>query len=129
MSFESLSWVPAETKPQMRAASTQPFCGKRIPLWGRELTGFNLADGSLNELAKLVTLIFIDGSLQILNFGCAFFGRKQRGQRLKFRPSRNNKSAGDRALTGLEAARRTGDLIIFQSMMHLLSSTSPIASM
>ena len=39
---------------------------------GKEVTGFNLADRGLNELAEFSTFIFINVSFQILNFGCAF---------------------------------------------------------
>ena len=46
---------------------------------GEEVAGFNLADRSFNELAELVTLVFIDGRLQILNFGCVFSDENNEG--------------------------------------------------
>jgi hypothetical protein len=60
-----------ETKSQMRAAHTSVL-RETDSAMGKEVAGFNLADGGLNELSKLSTLVFIDGSLQILNFGRAF---------------------------------------------------------
>ena len=46
---------------------------------GKEVAGFNLTDRGLNELAELSTLIFIDGRLQILNFGRAFSNKDNEG--------------------------------------------------
>ena len=46
---------------------------------GEEVAGFNLADGGLNELAELSTLVLIDGRPQILNFGCAFSNKDNEG--------------------------------------------------
>src|SRR6516164_3756868 len=49
------------------------------PAVGKEVTGFNLTDRGLNELAELSALVFIDRRLQVLNFGCAFSDKDDEG--------------------------------------------------
>ena len=46
---------------------------------GKEVAGFNLVDRSFDELAEFSTLIFVDGSFQMLNFGCAFSDKDDEG--------------------------------------------------
>src|ERR1700751_836435 len=45
---------------------------KTNPAMREKMAGFNLLDGGFYQLAKLPTLFFIDGCLQILNFRDAF---------------------------------------------------------
>ena len=45
---------------------------KANPAVREKMAGFNLLDGCFHQLAKFPTLFFIDGCLQILNFGRAF---------------------------------------------------------
>ena len=65
----------AQTESQMSAAHTSVLREADTAM-GKEVTGFNLAGRGLNELAKFSTLVFTDGSFQILNFGARFFGTK-----------------------------------------------------
>ena len=44
-----------------------------------KMAGFNLLDGCFHQLAKFPTLFFIDGCLQILNFGQAFANKHHQG--------------------------------------------------
>src|SRR5580704_7879938 len=43
---------------------------KTDPAVREKMAGFNLLDGCFHQLAKLSTLFFVNGGLQILNFGC-----------------------------------------------------------
>jgi hypothetical protein len=44
-----------------------------------EVSGLDLADCSLDQLAKLPALIVIDGSFQILNFRCVLSNKHDKG--------------------------------------------------
>src|SRR5271170_1459400 len=54
---------------QMRAAHTSVL-GKTDSAVRQELPRFNLIYRSLDQLAKLPALLFVNGCLQILNLGC-----------------------------------------------------------
>ena len=43
------------------------------------MAGFNLLDGCFHQLAKLPTLFFVDGCIQILNLGCALANKYHQG--------------------------------------------------
>src|SRR5271170_2029227 len=58
----------SQANPQMGAAHTSVL-GKSNSAVRKELARFNLIGRCLNELAKLPTLLFINGCLQILNLG------------------------------------------------------------
>ena len=45
----------------------------------KKVAGFNLTDRGLNELTEFSTLIFVDGSFQILNFRCTFADKDNQG--------------------------------------------------
>ena len=42
---------------------------KANPAVREEMAGFNLLDGAFHQLAELPALFFVDGCLQVLNFG------------------------------------------------------------
>src|SRR5215467_12739424 len=53
----------------MGAAHTPVLRKSNAAVW-KEVSCLDLIDRSLYQLAKLPALVFIDGCLQILNFGC-----------------------------------------------------------
>ena len=65
----------AQTKSQMRAAHTAVLREADSAV-GREVAGFDLADGGLNQLAELPPLLFSNRCLQILNSRVALFRTK-----------------------------------------------------
>ena len=52
---------------------------KANPAVREKMAGFNLLDGCFHQLAKLPTLFFIDGCLQILNFRHALANEHHQG--------------------------------------------------
>ena len=52
---------------------------KTDPAVREKMAGFNLLNGCFHQLAKFPTLFFIDGCLQILNFGRAFANKHHQG--------------------------------------------------
>jgi hypothetical protein len=64
-------FLTIEAQPQVRAACASVLRETNAAV-REELSCLDLIDRSLNQLAKLSALIFVDGRLQVLNFGCVF---------------------------------------------------------
>ena len=93
-----------------------------------KMAGFNLLDGGFHQLAKLPTLFVVDGCLQILNFGRGLSNKHHQGD---ICDSSHPGVAGQLWIERQEAIGlfRIARSCPFQSRMHFVPSSSPIASM
>ena len=112
----------------MRAAHTSVL-GESNSAVRKELARFNLISGGLNQLAKLSALLFVDACLQILNLGCVLAHEDDQSNIGDPSSSRNSRSVVDQAPIDPEAVPDSEHVVVFQSMMHFVPSSSPIASM